>query len=155
MSYVDMVVGIVLLMAVAITAVTAIMVFNQLENHPDFNNSLPPQGYAAFNTVRQSLYVWDYAGVFLLFSIIGITVLSAATIRSRPAFFAVGLLFMLILTTISTLFTLIYTDLMSNTYFVAIANTFTWTLLAFQWLPIIGLVGMAAIAVATHGKTRI
>lgn len=155
MSYVDFLVGVVLLFVVAIVAITTIMIFEQLEENPKFNDSLPPQGYQAFNTIRQSQYVWDYAGVFFLFAVIGVTALSASLINSQPGLFAIGVLFMLVFLAVSTVFYTMYSQLMANPYFSSIANNFTWTLTALQWLPLIGLLAMAVIAVATHGKTRL
>jgi hypothetical protein len=152
MSAMDYLAGIIVLLLVAICAMCMIVIFNGFEADTQFNDTLDPTSYQRFDQVRTSLYVWDYAGAFLLFGIIAVSIISAAFINSHPVLFVASLLFMLIVTTISSVFTYIYMTLASDSMLVAVANNFHWTFLVFQYLPIIGLVAMVGIAVATHGK---
>lgn len=154
-SMADMLVGTVVLLVCAIAAITMISLMNQIQANPTFNSKIPSQGKNSLNLVKSSLYVFDYGGAFLLFAITGISAIAGTMIRSKPIFFALSLITMTIFVIISTMFTLTYKTLASQQFFAAVANNFPWTLLAFQYLPIIGLAGLAITAIATYGKTSL
>ena len=149
----DLIVGVIVLLAVGLSAVLMITMFNSVAANPEFNALADNNTKDILTETTNTFYMWDYAGAFVFFMIMLVSVMAGALVRSHPIFFVFSVLFMIIWASIAFIFSVVYTELMSNAIISSVAAQFTWTLLLFQYLPFIGLVFLGIVAVATHGKT--
>ena len=149
----DLIVGVIVLLAVGLSAVLMITMFNSVAANPEFNALADNNTKDILTQTTNTFYMWDYAGAFVFFMIMLVSVMAGALVRSHPIFFVFSVLFMIIWASIAFIFSVVYTELMSNAIISSVAAQFTWTLLLFQYLPFIGLVFLGIVAVATHGKT--
>ena len=149
----DLITGVIVLLAVGLSAVLMITLFNAVAANPVFEEQADNDTKDILTQTTNTFYMWDYAGAFIFFMIMLVSVMAGALIRSHPIFFVFSLLFMLVWASIAFIFSVIYTEIMSAPALSAVAANFTWTLLLFQYLPFIGLVFLGIVAVATHGKT--
>lgn len=149
----DLITGVIVLIAVAFCAVLMITLFGAVANNAVFQEQADNDTKDILAQTTNTFYMWDYAGAFIFFMIMLVSVMAGALIRSHPIFFVFSILFMIIWASIAFIFSVVYTELMSHALLSSVAAQFTWTLLTFQYLPFIGLVFLGIVAVATHGKT--
>lgn len=152
MGYMDTLAAIVLIFGAAVAVLICAFVINALHTDATVTSTLGNESTAYLQTGENVMFMFDILLIFVYFGSVAASVITSFFVRSHPVFFVVGIMYMLIIVAITSVFSNAYIELGSQAGLDAIANQFQWIYFFFLHLPKIAFISMLAIAIALHGK---
>jgi fatty acid desaturase len=136
---------------IGIIVLISMYVNNQIMASPVVNNTFTTQQKSLATISYNTVSMFDYLAVFIVFGIGLVGVISALYIHSNAVFFIFMIILQAIVIAVSTVFSNIWYSIATTTQLVTQANKMTYTTIIFNNLPLIILGFTAMVGIVSYG----
>ena len=138
-------------MMIEIGVLISLYVNSQIMASPVVNSTFTTQQKSLATTSYNTVLMFDYLAVFIVFGIGMVGVISALYIRSNAVFFIFMVVLQAIAVAVSTIFSNIWYSVATTTQLVSQANKMTYTTAIFNNLPLIILGFTVMVGIISYG----
>ena len=140
----------VFLIIIAVTMTVVLLILNQFYTNPIVQSTFTAEELVPITTAQTVIGYFDYLLVFIMVLYCIAALITAYYIKTHPVFYVAMLVLQLIAVAISAVLSNLWQSIASDPILMPITNTFTYTPLILNNLPIIVLVLSSMIAIVSY-----